>query len=195
MAETNGFHSTMNGIKLNMIVAMCKNRGIGCKNKIPWRLKKEMAFFSFITKKSEDPDKQNVVVMGRKTYEGIPKKFFPLANRINIILSKSMPNAPEGAHLARDLKEAIDLFQNGSIKDKVNKLFIIGGSGVYQEVLESNYDIRLYLTRIHADFDVDVFFPEFESKQYKELNNVEDVPSEEQEENGTKWTYHVYERC
>ncbi|GAB1603367.1 dihydrofolate reductase-like isoform X1 [Argonauta hians] len=195
MEEVNGTHERMNRSKLNLIVAMCKNRGIGYKNKIPWKLKKEMAFFSLISKKTSNPDKKNAVIMGRKTYEGIPKKFFPLVNRINIVLSKTLPTAPEGSYLAKDLNEAIELTQTGSIKDQVEKVFIIGGSGVYNETLESDYPIRLYLTKIHADFDVDVFFPEFESKNYKEVSDVEDVPTEEQEENGVTWTYHVYERC
>lgn len=181
-------------IKLNLICAMCKNRGIGYKNQLPWRFKKEMAYFSQITSRTKDPEKMNAVIMGRKTFESIPKKFFPLPKRINIVLSRTMKEAPEGSYLAQNLKEAVDLTSVDHLKEKIEKLFIIGGYTAYEEAIESDYPCRIYLTKIQADFECDTFFPEFTEEEFPELIGLADVPSEEQEEKGIKWTYHVYER-
>jgi dihydrofolate reductase len=46
-----------------------------------------MDFFTRMTSTTKDSSKQNAVIMGRRTWESIPKKYKPLANRINIVLS------------------------------------------------------------------------------------------------------------
>ena len=58
-------------------------------NSLPWRLKSEMAHFSRVTKAvaSGSEGKTNAVIMGRKTWDSIPKKFRPLPGRLNIVLS------------------------------------------------------------------------------------------------------------
>lgn len=179
---------------INMIAAMCNNRGIGYKNKLPWNLKKEMAYFHEISSKTENSDKMNSVIMGRKTYESIPKKYFPLRNRFNIILSRNLSCAPPGSFLARNLDQAIDMIRNGPLKDKAEQIFITGGSSVYKELLESKYPCRIYLTKIKAEFNCDIFFPEFSEEIFPEVFGLPNVPSEEQDENGIKWTYHTYEK-
>lgn len=173
---------------------MCNNRGIGYKNKLPWNLKKEMAYFDEISSKTENSEKMNSVIMGRKTYESIPKKYFPLRNRFNIILSRNLSCAPPGCFLARNLDQAIDMIRNGPLKDKAEQIFIIGGTLVYKELLESKYPCRIYLTKIKADFNCDTFFPEFSEEIFPEVFGLPNVPREEQDENGIKWTYHTYEK-
>ena len=94
-------------MKLNLIVATALNMGIGLNGQIPWRLKyynssllmflvvivwlfllrKDLALFAQLTKSTKDPSKENAVIMGRKTWESIPIKNRPLANRLNIVLS------------------------------------------------------------------------------------------------------------
>ncbi|RWS18311.1 dihydrofolate reductase-like protein, partial [Leptotrombidium deliense] len=56
-----------------LIAAQCENRGIGISGRLPWRLKNEMAYFTDVTSKTEDDKKRNAVVMGRKTWDSIPK--------------------------------------------------------------------------------------------------------------------------
>lgn len=184
----------VDGIKLNLICAMCRNKGIGLNNQLPWRFRKEMSYFTNITTKTENPEKMNAVIMGRKTFESIPKKFFPLQKRINIVLSTTMTEAAEGSYLAESLKEAISLTSSAQLKDKVEKLFVIGGYSAYKEVIASDYPCRIYLTKINADFECDTFFPEFKEEEFPEVIGLPDVPSEAQEEKGINWTYHVYER-
>ncbi|KAL7988932.1 hypothetical protein Chor_007851 [Crotalus horridus] len=77
--------------------------------------------------------KQNVVIMGRKTWFSIPEKNRPLKNRINVVLSKELKDVPEGAHyLAKSLEEALDHLETPEMKRKVDKVWIVGGSSVYK---------------------------------------------------------------
>ena len=72
-----------------MIVAATKNDfGIGLKGKMPWQLPEDMKYFKRITKSTEDVTKRNAVIMGRKTWESIPKKFRPLEGRVNVVLTR-----------------------------------------------------------------------------------------------------------
>lgn len=74
-------------IKLNLIVAMCNsNRGIGINGEIPWRLPKDMKHFANVTTFTKDPKKINAVIMGRLTWQSIPKQFRPMPNRLNVFV-------------------------------------------------------------------------------------------------------------
>ncbi len=80
---------------LNIIVAAEEStRGIGKNGNLPWRLPTDMSAFQKLTTKFREPGFEtaatNVVIMGRKTWDSIPKKFRPLKNRINIVLSRTM---------------------------------------------------------------------------------------------------------
>ena len=70
---------------VNIIVAYCKNNGIGKDNMLLWNIKEDMAKF----KKLTTGNKNNAIVMGRKTYESL-NNVNGLANRDNLILSKSL---------------------------------------------------------------------------------------------------------
>lgn len=76
--------------RLTIIVAATKANGIGINNSLPWHLPKDMKYFSQVTSNAAD-GQQNAVIMGRKTWESIPKKHRPLSNRYNIVLSRN-PN-------------------------------------------------------------------------------------------------------
>jgi len=68
---------------LNIICAVSSNGGIGLKGKLPWHFKSDLHFFSKITSQGN-----NAIIMGRKTWEGLPYK--PLKNRYNIILTNNV---------------------------------------------------------------------------------------------------------
>lgn len=74
-----------------LIVAATEELGIGVLNNLPWRIPKDMAFFKHATTvvPKESPNKENVVIMGRVTWESIPPKFRPLDNRFNIVVSRN----------------------------------------------------------------------------------------------------------
>lgn len=81
-----------------MIAACCQNNGIGIKGNLPWKLKSEMAYFTRVTSETKDQNKQNAVIMGRKSWDSIPNKFKPLPGRINVVISQTMSptSAPAG---------------------------------------------------------------------------------------------------
>lgn len=178
--------------KLIVIAAACKNMGIGCDGRLPWNLKKEMAYFTKITTKTNNLEKKNAVIMGRKTWFSIPEKFRPLPNRINIVLSTTLLNLPKVHFLKHSLADVISLLST-ELKDKVEKSFVIGGEALYREVILSDFCNKIYLTRINADFKCDSFFPQIDENIYKCTSDPE-VPTEEQEEKGIKYNFEVYEK-
>ena len=99
-------------MKLKLIVAMCKSGGIGYRNEIPWKIKKDLLYFSnkttgeygkymrniknstTNTSVTVDKDlKKNAIIMGKNTWLSLPKYPDPLKNRDNIILSTSIPES------------------------------------------------------------------------------------------------------
>ena len=99
-------------MKLKLIVAMCKSGGIGYRNEIPWKIKKDLLYFSnkttgeygkymrnlknstTNTSVAVDKDlKKNAIIMGKNTWLSLPKYPDPLKNRDNIILSTSIPES------------------------------------------------------------------------------------------------------
>ncbi|KAH9628953.1 hypothetical protein HF086_016665 [Spodoptera exigua] len=87
----------MSRVKLNLIAAACENMGIGVNGALPWRLKKEMAYFTTMTTKVKDPSKVNAVIMGRRTWDCIPDKYRPLSDRVNIVLTHNVDAVKEKA--------------------------------------------------------------------------------------------------
>jgi dihydrofolate reductase len=200
-------------MSVKLIVAMCKNNGIGIDNKIPWRITEDMNYFSkktsgvyglFMKNKNikekyiEDLNqsqniKQNVVIMGRKTWESLPKKYKPLPYRFNIILTKNAKSEEQSYDkdfvFSSSIDEAMDLYygrdesyekrEKGEKGEKYkqnqksyspifNDIWIIGGSSVYQEFIR--YDMinnirisKYYITYIDKDYDCDTYFPLLEN--------------------------------
>lgn len=179
--------------KFSLIAACCENGGIGVDQKLPWRLKNEMNYFNRITTTttSGDDGKMNAVIMGRKTWLSIPDKFRPLSNRVNIVVSRQLDGKSAGCDgVYGSLEGAIE---GASSMDKVDGIFIVGGEKVYQDSLQFPQCHRIYLTRIHAHFDCDTFFPKFDETIFQEITS-DQVPQGVQEENGLKYTFHLYER-
>ncbi|XP_058984551.1 dihydrofolate reductase-like [Musca domestica] len=149
-------------LKFSLIVAVCENFGIGLKGDLPWRLKSELKYFSSTTKRVRDPTKRNVVIMGRKTYFGVPESKRPLAERLNIVLSTTLKpsDLPSDVLLYPNLESAMNFLETDeNVTKQIETVWIVGGSGVYAEAMASTRCHRLYLTKIHATFECDTFFP------------------------------------
>lgn len=135
------------------------DRGIGFENTIPWKIPEDLAFFRRLTTTTEDPSKKNAVIMGRMTFLSLPSQA-PLPGRLNIILSSTWaqdPLLPKGYVVLSSLSEALDFLAD---LPQIERVFVIGGSKVYQEALQSAYCNRLYVTEIlNTCFKCDRFFP------------------------------------
>ncbi|KAF8525055.1 dihydrofolate reductase-like domain-containing protein [Hysterangium stoloniferum] len=176
-------------IPLTIIVAATRANGIGQGPHLPWRLPLEMAYFARITKHAP-ADHKNAVLMGRITWECIPKSKRPLADRVNIVVS-SNPEYTLGSaqgslpvFLDTSLDAAITRISENSesINANVYRRFIIGGASIYKETLElepktptSPVVNRILLTRVlsPAFEDCDVFFPEFQSQGWNRASHAE----------------------
>ncbi|GLV39651.1 Dihydrofolate reductase [Carabus blaptoides fortunei] len=178
---------------MNLIVAACENMGIGIDGKLPWRLKSEMAYFTRMTTRTKDINKKNVVLMGRNTWDCIPLKYRPLPNRINVVLSRNSEFKvdDESVLVSDGLDAAVALLSQPNMRDNIENVWVIGGSHIYKDVMESKYFHRLYLTEILAKFECDTFMPPLG----EHLTLIEDpeVSADVNEENGIKFIYRVYE--
>lgn len=130
--------------------------------------------------------------MGRKTYFGVPESKRPLPDRLNIVLSTTLqPNdLPEGVMLCSNLEAAMKYLESD---DKIENIWVVGGSGVYAEAMDSKRCHRLYITRIHRKFECDTFFPTI-PESFREVAPDPDTPPGIQEENGIEYEYKVLEK-
>lgn len=134
---------------VSIIAAIGKNNELGKGNDLIWHFKEDMKFFKETTTGS-------TVIMGRKTFESLPKA---LPNRKNIVISRNRDYSPEGAEVVSGTKQALE-------KAESDEVFIIGGGTIYKEFLP--LADKLYLTEIDAECpDAEVYFPEFDRKLYK----------------------------
>ncbi|XP_042637694.1 LOW QUALITY PROTEIN: dihydrofolate reductase-like [Orycteropus afer afer] len=184
--------------QLNCIITVPQNMGISKNGDLSWPLlRNELKYFQRMTTttSSSVDGKQNVVIMGRKTWFSISKKHRPLKDRINLVLSRELKEPLQGAHfLAKSLDDALKLIEQPEIGNKVEMVWIIGGSSVYKEAMDQPGHLRLFVTRIMQEFKSDIFFPEIDLQKYKLLPEYPGVPSDVQEENGIKYKFEVYEK-
>lgn len=160
---------------VTIIVAALKPLyGIGYQGSLPWRLRKEMAYFKRVTTRTSDPSLRNAVIMGRKTWDSIPSKFRPLSSRLNIILSRSFDNEVIDENLlhAKSVQDSLQL-----IKDKnIERVYVIGGAEIYNEFIKSGLVDNVLLTEIeHTEtekLDMDTFL-KFDVNQWTKLSKSE----------------------
>ncbi len=159
---------------VSIIVAMGKERVIGIKNALPWKLPADMEHFRRLTDKKP-------LIMGQKTFESIGKA---LPGRINIVLTLDKNFQASDCLVAHSIEEALQI-----AKEKGEEVMICGGFSVYKQFLP--LADRMYLTLIEGDFDGDAFFPEFDWKDWKELERIENQPDKN---NHYKYTFITLQR-
>ncbi len=134
-----------------MIVAMDLDHGIGKNGTLPWQFKADLAYFKRVTTAPLVPGKTNGIVMGRKTWESLPKK--PLPNRVHVVLTRSDLKL-DGAKVFSSLDSVLK-----EISSEVGALFVIGGGQVFKKAIHHPHCQRILVTQIGGYFDCDVFFP------------------------------------
>ena len=141
---------------ISIIVAIGKNQVIGKNNQLIWHLPKDMKFFM-------DTTMDTVVIMGRKNYESIPKKYRPLKNRKNVIITRNKSYKAEGCIVVNSIGESLEVLNN--IENK--EVFVIGGGEIYKKFLEKGLIDRMYITHIDEHFDGDTFFQKVNYESWK----------------------------
>ncbi|XP_037623122.1 dihydrofolate reductase-like [Sebastes umbrosus] len=178
-----------------LIAAACNDMGIGKDWVLPWDLPCEFQnFMNHVTRVSR-PGKMNLMVWGKLCWFSNPKKNFPVANTLHAVLSNTMDAAPDHAHfLCPDLDSAARLAAQPPLADLIETIWVVGGTQVYKDALEHPWCDLVYLTDVMAEFDCDVFFPEFDRGLFKEQEGYPHVPSGIQEEKGIKYKFQVFKK-
>lgn len=173
--------------KIKSVVACCEGGGIGYKGSLPWRLKKEMSHFRKLTLGDPPAGKKNAIVMGRKTWESLPKA---LPKRYNFVLSRSMKEkSPSMDGIYSSLDDFVNDMNSVEWSDKIHDIFCIGGAEIYKLLFNSPYCGLVYCTKVLAQYECDVFLPDLGAFH---VVNAPNIPCEVQEEvDGTKWKVEV----
>ncbi len=135
---------------ISIIVAISENNAIGKDNQLLWHLPLDLAYFKRIT--SGHP-----IIMGRKTFESIGRA---LPNRTNIVISRNKDLKIDGVHVVESIEQGVQLAGDA-------ECFIIGGGNIYDQAF--TLADRIYLTKVHAHIEGDTFFPEIDTKDWKEI--------------------------
>jgi dihydrofolate reductase len=146
-------------IRLSLIVAQARNRVIGSAGQLPWRLKDDLAFFKRTTMGAP-------VIMGRKTWESLPKR--PLPGRANIVISRDWSYDATEARVYSSLLPAINAAKAMALRAGQAEVFVIGGAAIYAQALP--LADRIYLTEVDANPEGDVHFPEIHLGQWSETS-------------------------
>jgi len=155
-------------VHLALVVARAQNGVIGRDGTLPWRLKSDMAWFKANTLGKP-------VIMGRKTWESLPKR--PLPGRTNIVLSRDQSFETIGSLVCENFSEAVQIAREQAEDDGVGEVCVIGGAALFEAALPRAK--RLYLTEVLADVEGDVTFPAFDEAQWTEVSREEHPAGED----------------
>jgi len=151
-------------LHISLVLARADNGVIGNAGGLPWRLPDDMRRFKALTMGKP-------VVMGRKTWDSLPRK--PLPGRTNIVVTRDARFSAEGAVVAHTLDAAMARAQS----ENPEEIAIIGGAQIYAAALPRA--TRIHLTEVHADVEGDTHMPGFDKKIWRETAREDHPPSAE----------------
>jgi dihydrofolate reductase len=157
---------------ISIIVAVSEDWGIGKDNELLWHISEDLKRFKRLTT-------GNTVVMGKKTWESLPRR--PLPGRKNIVLTDKSKEIFENAVTCYSIEGAL------SKCTPDEEIFIIGGGSIYRQFMP--LADRLYITHVHKKAPADIYFPEIDLNIW-EVTEEEEFVSDE----GIPYTYTVYLR-
>jgi dihydrofolate reductase len=146
-------------IIISHVVALSNNNVIGVDNDLPWNLKTDLNHFKEYTT-------NKIIVMGRKTYESIGR---PLPNRINYIVSNTIKDL-DGASIFESTEDALESAKEVcNMDENYDEIVIIGGGYLFRDTLSVTN--KLVLTNVDCDIKGDVFYPEINLNEWKEIKS------------------------
>ena len=165
---------------ISAIVAVDNNWGIGYNGDLLLSIPDDLKRFKAITTGHN-------VVMGKNTWESLPKK--PLPNRINIVIDYRDTIDYLDDYIIGNLEDVSNMIKFSIEKNPNIEFFIMGGGSIYKQLLP--LCDRVYVTKIYHTFEnVDTFFPNLD-----ETNDWLSVPTGElQEHNDITYQYWIYDR-
>ena len=142
-------------------IARDRNGVIGKDGALPWRLKTDLANFRAVTMGKP-------VIMGRKTWESLPKK--PLPGRTNIVLTRDGSFEAKGAVVCDNFSEAVSIAREQAAEDGVDEFCVIGGASLFELALTRAQ--RIYLTDVDAEVPGDVTLSPIYQARWTEVSSV-----------------------
>lgn len=139
-------------------IARARNGVIGKEGTLPWRLKTDLANFRAVTMGKP-------VIMGRKTWDSLPKK--PLVGRTNIVLSRDGSFEPKGAVVCEDFTDAVAIAREQATEDGAREVCVIGGASLFELALAKAG--RIYLTEVDVDAEGDVTLAPIDESRWTEV--------------------------
>ncbi len=159
---------------LNLILA-CANKGvIGMDNQLPWHLPEDLAHFKKLTS-------AQTVLMGRKTWDSLPKAFKPLPNRLNLVLTRQSDWSAPGAVAVHTLEKACEYHEAHHAKHSQEPLssapaiWIIGGAQIYAQSVPLATTVEM--TQIDLDVPGDAYAPVL-GQEWREIHREEHTSSQ-----------------
>ena len=155
---------------LTLIVAATHpDMGIGLRGALPWpTLRSEMAHFARVTRRA-DPPARNALIMGRRTWDSIPRHLRPLKSRLNVVVTRQSEveggkaGSEDGPLVVGSFADALAAVRErqppSTAAPRTHRVFVIGGAQIYDAALASKEVGRILLTRIRKHFECDTFFP------------------------------------
>ena len=140
-------------------IARARNGVIGRDGTLPWRLKTDLANFRAVTMGKP-------VIMGRRTWDSLPKK--PLVGRTNIVLSRDGSFEPAGCVVCEDFTEAVAIAREQAEEDGAREVCVIGGASLFELALAKAG--RIYLTEIDAEIEGDVMLAPIDENRWTEVS-------------------------
>jgi dihydrofolate reductase len=159
---------------ISIIVAVSEDWGIGKDNELLWHISEDLKRFKKLTS-------GNAVIMGKKTWESLPRR--PLPGRKNIVLTDDPNESIENSVTAYSIDDALDKC------GPAEEIFIIGGGSIYRQFMP--IADRLFITHVHKKAPADIFFPEIDRSVW-EIIEKEEFKTDES--NNIPYTYTIYER-
>jgi dihydrofolate reductase len=137
---------------ISLIYAQSGNGVIGADGGLPWRLPSDLKRFKEMTLGKP-------IIMGRKTWEGLPRR--PLPGRVNIVVTRQKGFAAKGAVVVDGVEAAI------LAAGDVPEMCVIGGGEIYRMFLP--HANRIYLTEVNVNVDGDTFAPVLANGEWREV--------------------------
>jgi len=166
-------------MRTSLIVAVADNGVIGLGGDMPWHISADLRYFKQVTMGAP-------VIMGRKTYQSIGRA---LPGRANIVVSRNSKFEAPDADLVLDVNSALSKARTIAEIKGGEEVFVIGGAEVYEQAMGAAD--RIYLTRIHAEFPGDAFFPILSGGGWREISLKTHSP---EMEGGPSFSFTILDR-
>ena len=161
---------------MNLIVAVDENWAIGKEGDLLEKISEDLKRFKELTT-------NNIVVMGRVTFDSLPKKR-PLPNRKNIVLTRDKTLVIEGVEICYTVDELLKM-----IEKEEKDVFVMGGEKIYKLLLP--FCKKAYVTKIYNSYDADRYMENLDISEEWEEKRKDEI---RENDNGIKYQYITYEK-